>query len=182
MNSKPTCDESGGLFTLCTLYNKKYQYAVNFTLSKLLWLMVTSKTCWDTETFVLAFITGVLWAKRGEHGILRTFRASLKMPCSPSLAHKASVMQDSCEVLTLTLAVTLLYDASSLSCGKLKGIFWSDSWPHFTSIHITFPHCCIILCPTPFPTLFLYRVGIHFRARIGILRYQEPSNRLLQVP
>ena len=48
-NSKLTCDES-----------KKYQYAVNFTPSKLLWLMVTSKTCWDTETFLLACITGVL--------------------------------------------------------------------------------------------------------------------------
>ena len=48
-NSKLTCDES-----------KKYQYAMNFTPSKLLWLMVTSKTCWDTETFLLACITGVL--------------------------------------------------------------------------------------------------------------------------
>ena len=37
------------LFTLCTLYNKKYQYAVNFTPSKLQWLMVTSKTWWDTN-------------------------------------------------------------------------------------------------------------------------------------
>ena len=86
MNSKPTCDEPDGLFTLCTLYNKKYQYAVNFTPSKLLWLMVTSKTCWDTETFVLACITGVLWAKRGEHGISGELR-------SPRLAHKGPVMQ-----------------------------------------------------------------------------------------
>ena len=66
-------------FVPCTI--KKYQYAVNFTPSKLLWLMVTSKTCWDTETFVLACITGVLWAKRGEHGISCELR-------SPRLAHK----------------------------------------------------------------------------------------------
>ena len=54
---------------------------MNFTPSKLLWLMVTSKTCWDTETFVLACITGVLWAKRGEHGISCELRSS-------RLAHK----------------------------------------------------------------------------------------------
>ena len=51
----------------------------------------------------VACITRALWPKRGEHGILRTFRASLKMPCSPRLTHKAPFMQDSCEVLTLTL-------------------------------------------------------------------------------
>ena len=86
MNSKPTCDESGGHFTLCTLYNKKYQYTVNFTPSKLQWLMVTSKTRWDTETFLLACITVALWAKRGEHCISRELR-------SPCLAHNAPVMQ-----------------------------------------------------------------------------------------
>ena len=60
--------------------------------------------------------------------------------------------------------MTPLY-ACSLSFGKIKGIFWFDSWPHFTSIHITFPHCCIILCPSPFPTLFLYRVGFACRRK-----------------
>ena len=32
---------------------------------------------------------GILWAKQGEHGILR------KMACLPPLAHKAAVMQAS---------------------------------------------------------------------------------------
>ena len=35
----------------------------------------------------LAFITGALWAKRGEHGVSR------KIPLSPPLAHKVPVMR-----------------------------------------------------------------------------------------
>ena len=94
------------------------------TPSTLQWLMVPSKTCWDTETFVLACITGVLWAKRGENGISCQLR-------SPRLAHKGPVMQE--EVRTCRKTFEIL--RAKQTCKKRNCVQYTFSEPKISNLY-----------------------------------------------
>ena len=101
-----------------------FLHFVPCTRSKLQWLMVPSKTYWDTETFVLACITGVLWAKRGEHGISCQLR-------SPRLAHKGPVMQEEARTCRKTFEIL----RTKQTCEERISVLYTLNEPKISNLY-----------------------------------------------
>ena len=101
-----------------------FLHFVPCTRSKLQWLMVPSKTYWDTETFVLACITGVLWAKRGEHGISCQLR-------SPRLAHKGPVMQEEARTCRKTFEIL----RAKQTCEERISVLYTLNEPKISNLY-----------------------------------------------